>query len=461
MKSTTEYTFYQEARAFLSLALPLASAQVAQALTGFVDTVMMGWLGQLPLAAGGLAAMVFSSFVLTGTSALASVSALAAEAYGAGRPRYVGKIARQGLWVALFMALISVPIMGHLQGGLNALGQDPMVIPLAHSYLVVVRWGLLPALGFVVLRGTISAISSTRPIMVIVLAATVLNGIGNYVLAFGKLGFPAMGLAGLGLASAIAHWTMFLSLLAYLLWPQTQKFRAYDFCQGWYRLDLQPLKRIVQVGWPIGLATFWEHGLFTVMTFWMGILGTAVLAANQIALQTVVVVFMVPLAFSQGAPIRVGQWLGQRNWPQIKQAATVSIGLTTLFMAIAALALIVYPQALVGLYLDLNDPANAETIRFSCTLLRVAGCGQIVDGFQRVMNGVLQGLQDTRIPMILGIAAYWGAGCTTGYWLGFHTALGGIGVWIGSYVGLTVASILFGARVYGHLQRKHPLNSPR
>lgn len=455
MKSTAQFSLRQEVQAFLRLAIPLASAQIAQALTGFVDTVMMGWLGQLPLAAGGLAAMVFSSFLLTGTSTLASVSALAAEAYGAGKPLYVGKVARQGLWVALLMALISVPIMGHLQGGLRGLGQDPMVIPLAHSYLVVVRWGLLPALGFVVLRGTISAISSTRPIMVIVLAATVLNGIGNYVLAFDKLGFPAMGLAGLALASAIAHWTMFLSLLVYLLGPKALRFQAYDFCHGWYRLDLKPLRRILQLGWPIGVATFWEHGLFTVMTFWMGILGTAVLAANQIALQTVVVVFMVPFAFSQGATIRVGQWLGQRNWPQIKQAAAVSVGLTTLFMAIAGLALIVYPQALVGLYLDLNDPANAETIRFSCILLRVAGCGQLVDGFQRVMNGVLQGLQDTRVPMILGIAAYWGAGCTTGYWLGFHTSLGGIGVWIGSYVGLTVASIFFGVRFYGHLRRDH------
>lgn len=338
LKSNLRVTCRQETQAFLTLAIPLASAQVAQALTGFVDTVMMGWLGQLPLAAGGLAAMVFSSFLLTGTSFLASVSALAAEAYGSGKPRYVGQIARQGLWVALLMALVSIPAMGHLEGSLRSLGQDPLVIPLAHSYLVVVRWGLLPALGFAVLRGTVSAISSTRPIMVIVLGATVLNGIGNYILAFGKLGFPAMGLAGLALASVFAHWTMFLALLAYLLWPGTQRFQGYDFCYRWYCLDLKPLGRILHLGWPIGVATFWEHGLFTVMTFWMGILGTAVLAANQIALQTVVVIFMVPLAFSQGATIRVGQWLGQRNWPQIRQAAVVSVGLTTGFMGLVAIA---------------------------------------------------------------------------------------------------------------------------
>lgn len=106
----------------------------------------------------------------------------------------------------------------------------------------------------------------------------------------------------------------------------------------------------------------------------------------------------------------------------------------------------------MGLYLDLNDPANAETIRLSSILLRVAGCGQIVDGIQRVMNGVLQGLQDTRVPMVLGVIAYWGAGCTTGYWLGFHTNLGGIGIWAGSYVGLTVAAIAFTWRFYQHLR---------
>jgi MATE family multidrug resistance protein len=446
-----------EAQEFLKLAIPLAGAQVAQAITGFVDTVMMGWLGQTSLAAGGLAVMVFMTFLLTGTGILSGVSPLVSAAYGGQQFERVGQIARQGLWLALLIGLPGMIIVGHLESLMTGLGQDPTVIMLSGIYLRMIAWGLLPGLGFVALRGVVTSLSLARPIIVIGVTANLLNVLGNYVFAFGKFGLPRMELAGLALSSAIAHWVMFLGLLGYVLWQRSRALRPYALFQRLHRLDLGILGRLLSLGLPIGASTILEHGLFTVITFLMGALGTSVLAAHQLALQTVVVIFMVPLGMSFAATIRVGRWVGQRNWPQVQQAAFVSIGLSATFMAGAAIALIVYAQPIIGLYLNGNDPANQGVVEVGIVLLIVAGFGQIVDGIQRTTNGVLQGMQDTRIPMLLGVVAYWGVGLTSSYFLGFHTSLGGIGVWVGSYIGLSVAAISFVWRFQTLLRKRRSL----
>jgi MATE family multidrug resistance protein len=442
-----------EAKTFLKLALPLVGAQVTQAMTGFVDTVMMGWLGQTTLAAGGLAVMIFLGFLMTGTSIVSSVSPLAAAAVGAKRWTQVGTITHQGLWLAVLIGLPSVLITAQLQGVLAVLGQDPTVIPLADDYLDVARWGLLPGLGFAVLRCTVTALSQAQPIMVIMVAANLFNMVGNYVLAFGKWGFPAMGIQGLALASALAHSLMFLGLVAYIVANLQGSCQGYGLFQGLHKIRWGLMGRLLSLGWPIGLSTTLEHGLFTVMTLMMGALGTAVLAAHQIALQTVVVAFMVPLAMSYAATVRVGRWFGQGDWAGVQRAAIASVGLSASFMGVAAIGLLVWARPLVGLYLDLQDPANEGVVQMGVALLVVAGFGQVVDGVQRTMNGVLQGLQDTRTPMMLSAIAYWGVGMTTSYGLGFHTAWGGIGVWVGSYGGLAVAAVAFVARFWILLRR--------
>lgn len=428
---------------FLKLAVPLSSAQVAQALTGFVDTVMMGWLGQASLAAGGLSVMIFLSFLMTGIGVVSSVSPLVAEAYGAQRLARVGQVTRQGLWLALLIALPSIPIIAHLDEVMVFLGQSPTVVELADTYLEVMRWGLLPALGFSVLRGTVTALSHAQPIMVIVIVANLLNIVGNYVLAFGKFGFPALGLAGLALASVMAHTTMALLLLGYIGVHRQTRFRPYQLFRRLHVVDPAVMGGLLKVGLPIGVSTLLEHGLFTVMTFMMGALGTHVLAAQQLALQTAIVVYMVPLAMSYAATIRVGQWYGQGSWRGIQRSALVSVSLTIAVMTLAALLFVGLPGPIIGLYLDLSDPANQTVVQVSIGLLTVAGFGQIVDGMQRTTNGILQGLQDTRVPMLIGVVAYWGVGLLSGYWLGFHTELGGAGIWIGSYLGIGVAAIAY------------------
>ncbi|MEM8808120.1 MAG: MATE family efflux transporter [Cyanobacteria bacterium P01_G01_bin.38] len=430
-----------EIREFFKLAIPLAGAQVAQSATGFADTIMMGRMGADILAAGGLAAVLFISIMVTASGLVMGVSPLVAEAFGAGQKTRIQQIARQGLWLAL---LVSIPIMigtAHLDTWLSHTGQAETTVALVNTYLDIILWGLFPAVGFAALRSTVSALSQAQPIMTIITVGTVFNILGNYVLGFGKWGFPAMELAGLALATALAWWGMFIALVLYVcLHPAL---RAYRIFQGLHRVRPKILWQLVWVGVPIGIFTGLETGFFTVITFWVGTLGTEVLAAHQVVFQTIVVAFMVPLGISYATTVRVGQWLGQRNLAGIQQATWVSISITTLLMLVFSSAFLLFPTQIIGLYLDVQDPANAPIIELALPLLKVAAIAQVLDGVQKAVYGALQGLQDTQVPTILNILGFWGVGLSVGYGLGFYLGLGSVGLWIGQSVAIAAVATLF------------------
>jgi MATE family multidrug resistance protein len=437
----TKSNIKTEIREFLRLAIPLASAQVAQAGTGFVDTVMMGWLGQKTLAAGGLASMTFMALLMTAIGVVAGVSPLVSQAYGAGRIKGIGQVTRQGLWLALILAISVMILMTHMDGIMRSLGQEASTVTLAKTYIDVMMWGFFPALGFAVLRGAVASVSLARPVMFIVICATLFNTVGNYVLAFGKLGFPKMGLAGLALASILAHWGMFLSLLIYIL--AQKQMRTYRVFDNIHLLEPGILWELVKLGVPLGIAAALEAGLFTTVTYLMGILGSEVLAAHQIVLQTTIVIFMIPLAMSYAATVRVGQWSGQQNYEAARRAGYVSIGLGAIFMTVMAVVLLLYPQQVIGLYVDIRNPENAKVLQLAIPMLTVAAVSQILDGVQKTANGALQGLKDTRIPMLLSLIAYWGVGLTSGYFLGFPLGFGGVGLWLGQSIGIAMAALVF------------------
>ncbi|WP_088893667.1 MATE family efflux transporter [Leptolyngbya ohadii] len=430
-----------EIREFFKLAVPLASAQVAQSATGFADTVMMGRMGADVLAAGGLAAITFLSIMMTASGVAMGVSPLIAEAFGAGQKTRVEQIARQGLWLSVLVALPTMLFTGHLDVLLSRTGQTETTVQLANTYLDTMLWGLFPAVGFAALRATVSALSQARPIMFIVVSGTAFNIIWNYILGFGKFGFPQMGLAGLALASVITLWGMFLALALYIL--TNENLKHYRIFQELHRVRPRILKELAWVGVPIGLFSGLETGFFMVITFWMGLLGTEVLAAHQIVFQTILVVFMVPLGISYATTVRVGQWLGRRDRTGIQQAAWVSITVTTVFMMGVSIVFLLFPKSIIGLYIDITNPVNANIVAIALPLLMIAAIAQVLDGFQKAVYGSLQGLQDTQIPMLLNVLGYWGVGLSAGYVLGFQWQMGGVGLWIGQSVAIAVVAGLF------------------
>lgn len=438
---TLNSSLRKESKKFLKLAIPLVSAQLAQSLTGFFDTIMMGRLGAETLAAGGLASWTFIAILNTTAGIVMGISPLVAEAYGAKKKSRIEKLTRQGFWLVLLLSIPMMLAIAKLDSLMLQWGQAETTVTLADSYLDFILWGFFPALGFAMLRGVVSGMSLARPIMIIVSFGTVFNIIGNYTLGYGKFGFPRLELTGLAIASALAWWGMFIALIIYILkHPQLSNYR---FWQNLHQLKPSTIAELCKTGIPIGIFMALELGLFTVVTYLMGALGTEVLAAHQIVFQTMMVTFMIPFGMSFATTARVGQWLGRKDNLGIKRAGYISIGIGFAVMLFLAIAMLLFPQAIIGLYIDIQDPANASIVDIALPMLMIATISQVLDAVQKITYGALQGLQDTRIPVLLNISTFWVVGLPTGYFLGFYFGLGGTGLWLGQSIGVATAAILF------------------
>lgn len=436
-QSTTQ-RFYAEIRACLALAIPLVGAQLAQSATSFIDTVMMGWLGSETIAAGGLAANLFAALVLTAAAIASAVSPLTAQAYGANHVPGVSQPVRQGLWLALLLGLPITLLLWNGEGVLRNLGQTPTTAAMGGTYLRAIAPGLLPALGFAALRSFVAALSQTRPILVIITVGTLCNTLGNYLLMFGKLGLPALGLAGIGYSSSLSLWGMFLAMGAYV--ACRPEFKPYSVFRQIQRFQPAVFRELLRIGVPIGVMALAETGLFTVTTLLMGRLGTAALAAHQIALQFAVITYMVPLGISMATTVRVGQLIGQGDRPAAQRAGFVGIGLGATFMCSMGALIWLVPEWIVSLFIDVNAPENAEVVLLAESLLAIAALFQIADGVQVCAAGALRGIKDTLVPMLIGLVAYWGIGLISGYGLAFLLGLGAPGLWWGLAIALLAAS---------------------
>ncbi|MBN4005179.1 MAG: MATE family efflux transporter [Nostoc sp. LPT] len=436
---------FSEVKKCLMLAVPLAAAQLAQSATGFVDTVMMGWLGSQTIASGGLGAVLFSFCLLIVSGIVSAVSPLAAQAYGAGNKEKVGTIVRLGLGISLVLGIPTTLLLYNGGALLLLLGQDANTVALAEIYLRAIALGFIPALGFAVLKSFLSALLQPQLVIVTVVLGTLFNITANYVLMFGKLGFPALGLAGIGWASTLSLWSMFVALTVYIC--NQPRFAVYGIFRPLsheaFSLEHRRIVgEIFQVGLPIGGLIAVEGGLFTVVTFSIGRFGTNALAAHQIALQTISISFQMALGISLATTVRVGQLAGQNDLVATRLTGYVGIAIAALSMGIVSFAFWLVPKSIISLYIDINNQNNADVVALAGKLLAVAAIFQIVDGVQVTAAGALRGLKDTRIPMLIGIFAYWCVGLFSGYIFGISLGFGAIGFWWGLAIGLAIAAII-------------------
>nr|WP_198288604.1 MATE family efflux transporter [Chamaesiphon minutus] len=441
MKKLNQSGVGTEIREFAKLAVPLAGAQVAQAAMGFASTLMMGHLGQESLAAGGLASTTFQFLLSVASGVVMAVNPLIAEAHGADRKSQVEQLTRQGLWLS---SILSIPMMffvGHLDGLLLQLGQAAPIVAMASQYLGQTIWGIFPALGFTVLRGLVATISQAQIVTITVVVGLLVNVVSGYVLGYGKFSFPRMELVGLGLSITFSYWVMFVLLLIYAIIHSDLE--EYPFWRELHRLKPQLLLRLMSIGVSIAASTLLEHGLFTIVVYLMGILGSEVLAAHQAVYQTAYLIFMVPLGISYATAIRVGYHVGRQDLKAARKAGYVNVSVAAGFMAVMAIFLLTHPQSVIGLFLDIHKPENADVLKLAVPMLMIAALSQFLDGVQSAAAGGLYGLQDMRAAMLLSFLAFWGVGLTSGCVLGFYFGLGGVGLWVGQSIGVAVGAGLF------------------
>ncbi|MEO9782175.1 MAG: MATE family efflux transporter [Sedimentitalea sp.] len=438
-------TYPGHIKAILVLGLPLVGGHLAQFAIGLVDTVMLGWYGVNELAAVTLASTYFFVlFILGGGFALA-VMPMVAAAEASDDEISVRRATRMGLWLSLAYALAVIPLMIWSRPILQLLGQEPLVAQLAAEYLRVACWGIIPALLVMVLKSYLAALERTQVVLWVTITAAVTNGVVDYMLIFGNWSAPELGLFGAALASLVTQVVSLIAIVAYAAWrlPDHQ-----IFLRLW-RPDWEMMGRVFRLGAPIGLTLVSEVGLFAASALMMGWLGTLSLAAHGIVVTVASATFMVHLGLCNAATIRAGNAYGRQDRAHMARGAIAVTGLSLVFAALTMIVFFLAPVPLLSAFMEADNPYRPEILEIGVLLLAVAALFQLVDGAQAMALGLLRGVQDTKVPMVMAAMSYWLIGIPTSYYLGFVQNMGGVGIWLGLVVGLACTAVFLMTRFWG------------
>lgn len=430
-------TFPAHIRATMVLGLPLIGSSVAQMALHVVNTVMVGWYGVLPLAALVIAASSFFILFVLGSGFARAVTPLAANARAKGDERELRRSARMGLWLSIAFGILIYPVFWFSEAILLALHQKPEVAREAQVYLRIAGFGMVPALMVTVLQSWLSALERTQVVFWVTLAAVGVNIAVNWVLIFGNLGAPELGVAGAGLSTLVVQIFTLIALGLYA--AKLPALRQYQLFRNFWRMDWPALVQVFRLGLPIGLTGLAEAGLFEASAIMMGWIGAGALASHGIALEITALAFMAHVGLSNAATVRVASFAGNDKAEDLRRAALAALLISFCFALVVILAFVTWPSQIISLFLDLNKPDAAAILAFGVTLLQLAALFQLADATQVMALGLLRGVQDTKAPMVLAAISYWVIGIPSSYALAFVFGYGGVGLWIGLVIGLVVA----------------------
>lgn len=437
-----------ELSALLRLSAPLVGANLLQMAVSAVDVIFVARLGTVDLAAATLGVFLFnlSMYALIGLTSAAS-PVIAAEL---GRRRHavreVRRSVRMAFWVGAAAALPVLLLLAHGETLLLLAGQDADVARRAGRFLDIILIGLLPGVAAGIMRSSAAALSRPGWAFAVTGLALLVSIVANWALVFGNLGAPALGLEGSAIASVISLTAMTIAYVGIFLFDR--RLRRYRLFGRWWAAEWPRFWDIIRLGVPIMLTWTFEGALFGGAAILMGLIGVNEVAAHAVALNIAAIAFQVPFGIAQAATIRVGMAYGALDREWIARAGRVALVMGIGFMGITAGAMWAAPRLFVSAYVDVEAPANAIVVKLAVQYLALAAMFQLVDGAQAVAAGVLRGLQDTRVPMLIALFGYWVVGFGTSIFLGFQAGWAGVGIWTGLAVGLLAVSILLMWRWY-------------
>ncbi len=448
--------FRSHMRATLALGLPLIGSQLATIAIGLTDTIMVGWYGVPELAAVALGSATYHTVMIIGMGFALAVMPMVAAAVANDDRTQARRVTRMGFWIAVLFSLLAIPFFWFSGPIMVLVGQEPDLAQNVQDYLRIAGFGMMPIVLFLVLRSHLSALEHTRIVLWATLAGVALNAGLNYILIFGNLGAPELGLEGAALASLGTQVLMMAILAIYA--ARTKGVKEYDLYARFWRSDWEAFGQVFRLGWPIALTLLSEGGLFTASMIMMGWIGELELAAHGIALQIASATFMVHVGLSSAATVRAGHAWGRSDLPALRNAAFAALTLSALMVAVTIALFLLIPGPMIALFLDPADPLRPQIIAIGTTLLAVAALFQLADAAQVMALGLLRGVQDTRLPMIFAVFSYWLVGVPASYLLGFTLGLGGPGIWLGLVIGLVLAGSLMMARFWrGPARLPHPV----
>ena len=424
--------------ALVRLALPVAVVQVGIMSMGVVDTIMVGRVSAMGLAAVAMGHLYFFAVAVFGMGVLFALDPVVSQAVGADDHVGIARGLQRGMVLALALSLLAMVLLLPAGSVLTALGQPGEIVPTASSYAHGLIAGVFPFYGFIVLRQSLQAMGRVRVIVIVVVGANLLNALLNWVLIYGHLGAPPLGAVGSAWATSASRWFMMLALLV-TGWPLLARYVRPLRPDA---LATAPLARLLRIGAPVGGQQWLEFGVFVAAGLLMGLIGAVALASHQVALQLAALTFMVPVGVAQATSVLVGQAVGRGDPGAARRAAGAGLLVGVGFMTLTALMFLTMPGALAGAFTQ--DPAVIQAVAL---LLPIAGVFQVFDGLQVVASGALRGVGDTRIPMLVNLVGFWGVGLPVSAWLGFGMGAGPRGIWWGLAIGIGVVGTLLAFRV--------------
>ena len=435
------------------LAYPVMLSQLGHVLVGITDSVMVGSLGVEPLAAAALANVIFHLLMTFGIGVSFAITPLVAAADGENNIEKSAEVLKHCTVINFLISLVLALLVFAGSKGLYLLSQPEEVLKLAIPYLGIITLSIIPLMLFQSARQFAEGLSQTRQAMYITIGSNVLNVLLNYILIFGKLGFPAMGLNGAGYATLLSRVLMALAMWLYLF--QSGRYKPYHAAMKYIRLNMLMINKMLRIGLPAGFQFFFEVGAFGFSSIMIGWLGARSLAAHQIALNMASVSYMMATGLAAAATIRVGNHYGRKDYPTLRTVAFSIFIMVMAFMSLFAIVFILGRNIFPALYI--SDP---EVISIASSLLVIAAFFQLSDGIQVVGLGALRGLADVKIPTFFIFIAYWIIGLPIGYVLGFRLGLGVEGIWYGLLTGLSVSAVLLFARFQAITKKKIAGSNP-
>ena len=418
-----------------TLAFPVVLSQLGHIMVSVFDSLMVGQIGTLPLAAASLGNSIFMITLVFGLGVSYSITPLIAAADGRNNYTRISLLLLNGLVSNVLLGVLLFIAGYFLSPYITYLDQPIKVVDLAVPYLNILFMSMVPLMVFQAFRQFAEGLSLTKQAMYITLIANTLNIILNYILIYGKLGFEPMGLVGAGWATLISRVVMAIIMASYVLFAK--RFEVYRHFLRLRHFSFLHVYRIFKLGLPISGQMIFEMGAFSFSAIMIGWIGAKQLAAHQIAINVASVTYMMASGIAAAATIRVGNQKGLGNFRGMRVAGLSSFAMGTLFMIGSGLLMVIGNEIIPMLYID--DP---EVIHIASSLLIIAALFQISDGVQVVGLGALRGLEDVRIPSLISLLAYWVIGLPVGYLLCFKLGFGVDGIWTGLLVGLSVAAIL-------------------
>lgn len=436
--------YKNEATKLIKLATPVLIASVAQTGMGFVDTVMAGGVSATDMAAVSIASSIWLPTILFGIGLLMALVPVVAQLNGAGRQHKVPFEIQQGIVMALLLSLPTCLVLMQTENILNIMDVEAVMTQKTIGYMDAVMFAVPAFLLFQALRSLTDGMSLTKPAMIIGFIGLLLNIPLNWMFVYGKLGAPALGGVGCGVATAIVYWIMFALLLFYVI--TSQRLAKINLFEQWHKPDVKAQIKLFRLGFPVAAALFFEVTLFAVVALLVAPLGPLVVAAHQVAINFSSLVFMLPMSIGAATSIRVGHKLGESSVHGATVASRVGLLVAITLSLFTALLTLLFREQVSLLYTD-----NRAVIELAMQLLVLAAVYQVTDAIQVVAAGALRGYKDMAAIFNRTFIAYWILGLPMGYILAMTDwivePMGAHGFWFGFIIGLSSAAVLLGLRL--------------